>query len=573
MAITRYESCYNKMKEQVEQIRSQNEYIIDSTAFAHWYLEKHYKLSSQQIAEAIIDGGDDLGIDAILIDEGNKSLTVMRFKFPSKSSSINNEIGQGDILKTWNSFEMLEGNNRPYIGKNAKFREYKIQLQDTTINSFKICFVSYNKGIASKNRRILESKAKKFREDTGSGLELVYHERKDITNIYECLNHENTIKITLNYKQMLSAYDVESRKIKSYVGFVSGIDLVEATKSYMASIFDENIRLYEYASEVNTKINKTATSANQADMFYFYNNGIVFICNKAEDIRTSNAVTLTGVSIVNGCQSLNVLYSAFEKGKLNSKVCILVRIIEIADYNERMHITEFLNTQTPIKDSYFIANHTIVRDLQKQLREKGYYLERQINEVKYLREKGEFIDPKNIIQLEDAIQYYVGYWVNRYASLAKRGKGALFDKNKIEDLLANITAEKIIIAVQTYQKISEVLTMYRRFRRNSSKKEFAEYIGLNREVLLEHIEEFLYVNTGDIILLNAVANLSAMYQKLGVDGRTLKDLIIDAIFIIRQVIIAEDNRNYSTLTKSAGVFTKVQKSIQNLDGIFIRPNL
>ena len=554
MAITRYESYYNKIRKQIEQIRNENEYNTDSMAFAHWYLEKYFKLSSQQIAEAIIDGEDDLGIDAVIINEENHSLIIMQFKFPSKSSTINNEIGQGDILKTLNGFETLIGNNKDYMGENTKFKDYKIQLQNMFINSFKICFVSYNKGIiAAANKHIVESRAEEFRNDTGSDLELLYHDRDAIANIYERLNRMNIIKIALKYKQMQSAYNVESRKIDSYVGFVNGEDLVESTKAYMASIFDENIRLYEYGSGVNTGINRTATSTDQADMFYFYNNGIVFICDKAKNSPASNEIILDGVSVVNGCQSLNVLHNAFQRGKLSSKVCVLVRIIEIADY--------------------FIANHTIVRDLQKQLQERGYYLERQINEVEYLREKGVSIVPQNIIQLENAIQYYVGYWINSYASLAKRGKGALFDKNKIDDLLANVTGERVIIAMQTYQSISEVLTMYRKLRRNSSKEEFAEYMGLDREVVLRHIDEFRYMNTGDIILLNAVANLNAAYQKLEVKRKDLKDLIIDAILIVRQIVMEENNNGYSLMTKNAGVFNKVQKYIADLNGAFVRPNL
>lgn len=61
------------------------------------------------------------------------------------------------------------------------------------------------------------------------------------------------------------------------------------------------------------------------------------------------------------------------KGKLNDTVYILVRVISIADYSERMRITEFLNSQTPIRDSYFIANHTVIRDLQKNCWKKDIF--------------------------------------------------------------------------------------------------------------------------------------------------------------------------------------------------------
>lgn len=562
MALTRYESYYIKIKEQVEKIREDNDYNTDSIAFAHWYLENYYKLNEQQIAEVIMDGSDDLGIDAVIINEENKCLTVIQFKFPSKNTTINNEINQGDILKTQNGFKTLIDNNISYRGTNLKFKEFKEQLQNIFIGKFEISFVSYNKGVIA-NCSTIENYSEEFKRETGSQLDVIYHNRDTIINIYERLNHINQIEIKLKYKQMQSAYNVGSKKIDSYVGFTNGIDIVDAISPHIATIFDENIRLYEYVSPVNTGINKTATSAEEADMFYFYNNGIVFICDNAENSPASNEITLKGTSVVNGCQSLNVLYNARQKGKLNSNVCVLIRIIEISDYIERMHITEFLNSQTPIRDSYFIANHTIVRDLQKQLQIKGYYLERQINEVEYMTERGVFTGNQEIIQLENAIQYYVGYWVNKDASLAKRGKSSLFDKNRIEDLLSEISADKVIIAMKTYQSVSEVLTMYRKMRRNPSKHDFAYYIGIEPTILLEHIEEFRYMNTGDIILLNAVANLDSKYKSLGLN-LGLDELIIDAVFIVREVIKKENDINYSQLTKSANVFGKVQNQIKAL---------
>lgn len=99
MAITKYESYYLKILENLKLIKADNEYKTDSIAFAHWYLENYYKLHTQDIAEAIIDGDGDLGIDSILIDEDNSALAIMQYKLPSKKENINCEIAQGDILK------------------------------------------------------------------------------------------------------------------------------------------------------------------------------------------------------------------------------------------------------------------------------------------------------------------------------------------------------------------------------------------------------------------------------------------------------------------------------------------
>lgn len=563
MAITKYESYYFKILEKLKLIKEENEYETNSLAFAHWYLENYYKLSAQNIAEIIIDGDGDLGIDAILIDEDSSAITVMQFKLPSKKENINSEIDQGDILKTWNGFLTLISNDKQYTGKNEKFKDFKRQLENTVITKFRICFVGYNKGVVA-NRDIIENNAEDFKRETGSDLEIIYHDRDAISNIYEKLNRKNNISITLKYKQMQSAYNVQGRKIDSFVGFVNGIELVESISGSITTIFDENIRLYEYGSNVNMGINRTATSTEQADMFYFYNNGVVFICDKAKNSPASSEIILEGASVVNGCQTVNVLYNAKQKGKLNDSVYVLVRIISIADYSERMKITEYLNSQTPIRDSYFIANHPIIRDLQQQLLKCGYFLERQINEADYMKEHGEPIKDNVTIQLENAIQYYVGYYDNKNASLAKRGKNALFDKKMIEELLSGITADKVIEAYTTYQSIAQVLTLYRKTRRNAQKDEFSKYMGISQAWLLGHIEDFRFMNTGDIILLNAYANLKEQYERLGLSGISEKEIIRDAIFVVCKVMASETDSNASLLTKNSNVFSKVQGEIGNL---------
>lgn len=101
MAISKYDSYYSKLCEQAEAIKTENEYETQSLAFAHWYLSKYQKLDNQQIAEALIDGADDLGIDAIIIDEDAEALSIFQFKFPSSKETILKEIDQADVLKTY----------------------------------------------------------------------------------------------------------------------------------------------------------------------------------------------------------------------------------------------------------------------------------------------------------------------------------------------------------------------------------------------------------------------------------------------------------------------------------------
>lgn len=561
MALTKYDSYYNSIKNLINNIRDENEYKTDSIAFAHWYLRHSFNLNDQQISEAIIDGRDDLGIDAIIFDDSNNTLSVFQFKFPSKSDNINTEILQGDILKTFNGFNTLIDNDIMYCGNNTRFNEFKEQINDTFIDEYKIFFISFNKGIIA-NKTDIENQRNIFKNKYGNELNVIIQERDVISSIYEKINRKNNIVLLLKYKQIQSAYNVASREIDSYVGFVNCKELVSAISNSIATIFDENIRLFEYNSDVNNGIYKTVTSTNESDMFYFYNNGIVFICDKAHNSPASNEIKLVGASVVNGCQSLNVLYKASKNGKLSDDACVLIRIIQIADFSQRRQITEFLNTQTPIRDSYFISNHHAIRNLQEQLLKKGYFLERQINEYKYKKEHENSLSYNGNITV---LQYFTGYWDNKYASAAKRGKGSLFDKNKIDELLSQINADKVIEAVNAYHEISSVLTMYRKTRRNEQKTDFSVFLGIKQNELLAHIDEYRFMNTGDILLLNAVSNLKSRYKELNLRNITTKDLIIDAINIVKSIVVKSNELNMAALTKNAKVFSDVQAEIKQLD--------
>jgi hypothetical protein len=72
----------------------------------------------------------------------------------------------------------------------------------------------------------------------------------------------------------------------------------------------------------------------------------------------------------------NILKDLEDKSELKDDVYLPIRIIETKDFDLRSKITEYLNTQTEIRDSYFLANNSIVRDLQEQLLRRGYFLER-----------------------------------------------------------------------------------------------------------------------------------------------------------------------------------------------------
>ncbi|EOF57802.1 hypothetical protein SE1_01639 [Enterococcus hirae EnGen0127] len=558
MAIGKYDSIYNKLKEDIEVIKVEQNYNNLSLAFSHWFLKNQYNLSEQEIAESIIDGSGDYGIDAVIHNDEDKSLEIFQFKFPSSHKTIKDEIKQADVYKLINGFNYLIDEDATLTLEKAStdFIRVHDELKESEIYNFKINFVSFNQGVID-NLEVISNFINKIKKEQGIEINYSDYNVQNVTNIYEKLQRQNSISIVLPYKHLQQSYSIN--EIDSYVGLINGKELIKSLEDVIGVIFDENIRLHEIKSKVNEGIKNTSSSDKDSSMFYFYNNGITFICDQVNLSPSNLTVRLDGASIVNGCQTVTSLYENHTKKELQEDVDLLVRITKISDYDERAKITQFLNSQNPIKESYFISNHTIVRDLQTKLFESNYYLERQINESSY---KEQYVDSsikngKKIIKLDDVIQYYCGYHLDKFAATAKRNKNILFNNENIEEILSDITPDKVIESYETYLKVAEVITAYRRQRRNKENEEFAKLMGIDKKELDNSEEKYLFVNTADILILN-----TCKFLKLKDPSSDVEKNIVNAVKIIRDIIQNDQELKAmppAGLTKNQLVYTKISE--------------
>lgn len=559
MAISKFDSYYLKLKEEAEVIKENEGYNNISLAFAHGFLSIQYGLNDQEIAESVIDGEGDYGIDAFIHNENNKELEIFQFKFPSKTETIKKEIPQSDIYKVINGFNyLLDTAEELQLNKASEnFINLKDNLRNSEIYKFKINFVSFNQGIVD-NEEILINFINKIQRETGIDISYDTYDVHKISNIYEKMQRKNSVSINLTYTTLQQAYTVKD--IESYVGLINSNDLIESIKEKIGVIFDENIRLAEKKSKVNDNIKRTASN-DSSEMFYFYNNGITFICDNIENSPNSRSAKLEGASIVNGCQTVTSLYDIYNEGKLKKDTDLLVRITKISDYEQRSKITQFLNSQNPIKDSYFIANHSIVRDLQSKLKEKGYFLERQINEAAYkdLFTNSSVKKGKRIIKLEDVIQYYSAYYLDKFAAASKRSKATLFSSDNVEEILSEITEEKVIYSYNLYRDISAVITTYRRYRRNKDNEDFINIMGIERANLEKEENQYLFINTADILILNTCRHL----RERGIETNNNEEMIVKAIKLIKKTIDEDPELSEmipASLTKNQKIYNKIKKA-------------
>lgn len=559
--VGKYQVYYERIHEDVSKIEKEQGYSNLSKAFAHWYLEKFENMDVQEIAESIIDGDGDNGIDAIVL--ANETIRLFQFKYPDKVKNIDKAIDETTVLKTLNGYKKLTSGRKPRKA-NENFLNFRQLIKERTIFNYEFIFVAYTDGLSQPALDALTIQTENIKKETGN--EIKYQEiiKKKICDLLDKSQKRYAVDITLKYARLDPSYNLED-KSNSWSGFANANDILSACKDVMDVIFDENIRLYEGNVPVNTGIQKTA-SGDDSKYFYFFHNGIVMICDNCSNSTGNQTAKLTSASVVNGCQTLVSLQKVSEKGLLHQDVFVPIRIIETDDFDLRAKITEYLNSQSKIKDSYFLANNTFVKELQTQLISNGYFLERLSNEYAYKEKfnKVEKFPKEKILTLEKTIQIYVAFYDNKYAAVAKRGKNDLFNRDIIDSLLCKISSERVLCAYNYYQQISSIITLYRKCRRSKNKnKEFVNYIGYeenDNKKYDELMEKHVFLNTGDLLLLNAFNNLkqNPCYYKKSDD-----DILRIAIKICKNVIEEEFGKMLpSAATKNSAVFSSVQSECQ-----------
>lgn len=549
----KYQIYYTKVLKEVEEIKKENDYTNLSKSFAHWYLNNFYDVSENDLGEVIIDGFGDAGVDAILIE--NNIIKIFQFKFPDKVGNITKGIEEATVLKIINGYKKLTSTRKP-TKCNENFLNYRDRIKEENIFDYELIFVSFTDGLSVNAQDSLDTSISEIRELTGNRLEYIVDDKKRICDKIDRAHKKNIINIEIKYGNLMPSYNVDEN-VKSWVGFATADDILNSVNDCLDIIFDENIRNYEGDNLVNHGIVETSTSEEEAKYFYFYHNGIVFICDECKISMGNHVAMLNSSAIVNGCQTVVSLKKARDSGKLSPATFLPIRVIETDDIDLRAKITEYLNSQTKIRDSYFLANNTFVRELQAQMLKEGYYLERLANEYNYklsLNKVSEYPKDK-IFQLEKVIQIYAAYYNNEYASVAKRGKNELFNKDNVDELVSGISAPRVLESQSMYNFVCKIITMYRKCRRADRNDTFLEYMGIEVKDDIEYqekMEEYLFLNTADILLLNGIANFNKDISK--------DEKIKVVINICRDIILVDKKLSPSAATKSSAIFAQVQDS-------------
>jgi hypothetical protein len=570
------DTLLNLFKEQLENestaLAKQHSLTKRGDLLIWWYFARITGLTPTEIDEVVCDGYNDLGVDAIWIDQDN-IVHFYQFKNPENLSS---GYPGGDVDKVLSGLSLILMRGHESVA-NSDLKGRIDELHQSVRDGYRLHLVTSGSGISSESEAKLVKFVEALRAPSQSFFEWKVEDIRGLQDIYYRKNLPTLEKpIHLDLDQ--TPYLVRAADHDSFIFHTTGQTLANLYNEHGEQLLQQNIRVFQGDTGTNALILQTATSDRSGSFFHF-NNGVVFLCETGQWDGFTKKLTLSKAQVVNGGQTMRVLHSAFKGKQLRNDVVVPVRVITSqGDKGFASDVAVNLNNQTRIEPSFLRSNDPRVIQLSAALASMGWYLERREGETESLtaperasieNKIANTLDDR-VLHLKEASQAYVATYL-RLPELAKKNPKRIFmgagDRGSFERVFNHeLTAEKFLSAQLFARHIAEYVKQFMlRKRRKDRTSDWAEdYRGLLGDSLLaKHSDIIDQVVPQCAVFITAVVFEEQIY----LNGKLVSDLLKlpeSEIFSVinrhmEQIIdlVKQDSRlakSWPTLMKSQSFF-------------------
>jgi hypothetical protein len=364
-----------QIKEDIKAPYFQDNFPNDGQRFVAWYLRNIHLRDMIETKDDITDGADDKQIDAIIIDDDKSTIFIVQGKFIGGASVDGEPLRE--VLSSWVQLRDLVRLQEVANGKlKRKLSEVARALEDEYEISFELITTGEMTQAAKNDLATFQQQLAQLSERDDIICTIAVIDSDEIRRRYDlALEKENP---SINHTIDLSAGHFMCETLAGTQVAIGALPLKECIKIpgiKDGTLFQKNVRQsLGLSNAVNKGIRQTVYSDKHKD-FFFFHNGITAICNRME--RQNGTLKLHGLSVVNGCQSLNTILSCSEKVKVLEDTFVLFRFYEIPQRDRADRISINTNSQSAVKPRDLRSNDKRVLNLKKQFELKygqGYFI-------------------------------------------------------------------------------------------------------------------------------------------------------------------------------------------------------
>lgn len=418
----------------------------ESSAMLAWFLENAWRLEPDEVEDALCDGSNDKGIDAIVIDPDAREINVFQSR---RRRTEDRTQGDSDLKEFRGAAPYFRGpdgiDDLLSAAPNDDLRRLLVRhelrdlLDDEEPWTVNLVYVTNAEPDASANAYVEAS-----RDETPR---LAVWDRKQLTAVARrtvrpgLLSGEYTLAPRSEVIVAPLRGDVEMA-----IALVPANELVRLPGIDDLTLFAINVRLGLGRTKINRELAGTIRD-EQLDhaLFPAYHNGITILTDRLS--TDDEGLHLDGVAVVNGCQSLLALYA--NRTSLTPNLTLLVKAVQLSeDATLADTITYRSNNQNAVNIRDQRANDPIQRDLQSQV------TERFGDELFYVIRRGEQCPPgRAALENQDAAQHIMAIWLREPWSAVRKLK--LFDDDYRRIFNRTIDAPKLYLAYHIKQMTEE----------------------------------------------------------------------------------------------------------------------
>ncbi len=501
-----------QLSNQIKSITEEQSFNNEGYGFAYWYFINIRGMTDIEAKEQICDGGGDLGIDAIEIQD--EKVVFYQFKNPE---AIDKAVISGDIDRMISGLELIL--NRDHDGlANEELLSRLDEIYSFTPSGYRIVVAASSlPGLPSEAQTKLASFCEKH---SGAAKDLFQWEFANLNDIHNRFYTANlpTLDATLDVPLSKSPYMTRIGDHETYLFDLNGTYLAGLYDDHGESILQQNVRMFEGDKGTNLAIAQTASSDSESKDFFHYNNGISIICDSATFQPFNNTLSLERPQIVNGGQTIRILHKCYKQSTLKDDVHTAVRVITTGKNKDfASNVAVNLNNQTRVDNTFLRSNDPRIVQLLHSLSTHGYFLERRAGEIDAMlpEEIAELEErygtplSNHVIPLKDGMQAYVASYYGD-PQLAKKDPAKIFtdDGGSFSRVLqSDLTAEKFRNAYELSKLVSAEVDRFKKLKR----KRYAD--ASERKTA--------YVKNLGSIVASAFSDLDAAIPQITVFGMAL----------------------------------------------------
>lgn len=338
---------YNLIQDQIRADYFQQRFSNDGQRFVAWYLRNVLFRDMNETRDDITDGAGDKQIDAIVIDDDNSMIRILQGKFVSPG--VIDAEPLREVLSSWIQIrDLARLQNNSNVKLQRKLSELAAAIDEGYEISFELITTGSLSSAAQDDLEAFQLELGKLGESDDFDATIHVIDGEELKRRYEyAIESDNP---SINYKLSLAGSKFMFHEVAGTPILVAAIPLKECIKLpgiKDGTLFQKNVRQSLGSSNVvNKGIRSTITGDKRSD-FFFFHNGVTALCNRME--LTGDTLALHGLSVVNGCQSLNTILSCSETVKKADDSFMLVRFYEIPQRDRADKISIYTNSQSAVK--------------------------------------------------------------------------------------------------------------------------------------------------------------------------------------------------------------------------------